>query len=42
MLRGMNIETGVDLDKLLLASKMIADFFNRKPNSKVAQALLSQ
>ncbi len=40
MLRGMNIETGVDLDKLLIASKMITDFFKRKPNSKVAQALL--
>ncbi len=40
MLRGMDIETGVDLDKLLIASKMIAEFFNRKPNSKVAQALL--
>ncbi|MCP4414194.1 MAG: hydroxymethylglutaryl-CoA lyase [Gammaproteobacteria bacterium] len=39
MLRGMNIETGVDLDKLLIASKMITYFFNKKPDSKVALAL---
>jgi len=41
MLDGMNITTGIDLEKLLLATKMISLFFNRKPNSKVAQALLT-
>ncbi|RLA05021.1 MAG: hydroxymethylglutaryl-CoA lyase [Gammaproteobacteria bacterium] len=39
MLDGMKIETGIELDKLLIASEMISNFFHRKPNSKVAQAL---
>ena len=42
MLHGMDIKTGVDLNKLLIATKMISKFFNRKPDSKVAQALIDK
>ena len=42
MLNGMGIETGIDIEKLLIAAEMISTYLNRKPNSKVAQALLSQ
>ena len=42
MLQGMGIETGIDLNKLLIATEMIASFLNRKPNSKVAQALIKR
>jgi len=39
MLQGMDIHTGIDLNKLLVATEMISKFLDRKPNSKVAQAL---
>ena len=42
MLGGMGIETGVDLDKLIDAGKFISDFLQRKPNSRVATAVLSK
>lgn len=42
MLQGMEIETGIDLDKLLDAGKFISDFLERKPNSRAANALLSK
>ena len=42
MLHGMDIKTGVDLNKLLVATKMISKFLNRKPDSKVAQALIER
>jgi isopropylmalate/homocitrate/citramalate synthase len=39
MLQGMNIETGVDLEKLAQAGWAISDTLGRKPNSKVSLAL---
>ncbi len=38
MLNGMDIETGVDLDKILDAAWYIADFLGRPPASRVAVA----
>ena len=42
MLEGMEIDTGVNIDSLLIATEMISTFLDRKPNSKVAQALLAK
>jgi hydroxymethylglutaryl-CoA lyase len=42
MLHGMDIETGIDLDKLIDAGKYISDFLDRKPNSRAATALLNK
>jgi hydroxymethylglutaryl-CoA lyase len=42
MLHGMGIETGIDLDKLIDAGRAISDFLGRKPNSRVATALLAK
>lgn len=42
MLHGMGIDTGIDLDKLVDAGKYISDFLGRKPNSRVATALLNK
>lgn len=42
MLHGMGIETGIDLDKLIDAGKYISDFLGRKPNSRVATAVLNK
>ena len=42
MLHGMDIETGIDLDKLVDAGKFISDFLGRKPNSLAATALLNK
>ena len=42
MLHGMGIETGIDLDKLVDAGQFISDFLERKPNSRVATALLNK
>ena len=42
LLHGMDIETGIDLDKLIDAGKFISDFLDRKPNSRVATALLNK
>jgi hydroxymethylglutaryl-CoA lyase len=39
MLKGMQIETGVDLDKLLEAGRFISDYLGREPVSKAALAL---
>jgi hydroxymethylglutaryl-CoA lyase len=41
MLNGMDIETGVDLERLAAAGWMISDTLGRKPQSKVSVALLS-
>jgi hydroxymethylglutaryl-CoA lyase len=38
MLDGLGIETGVDLDRLLAASRFICDHLGRMPASRVAQA----
>ena len=42
MLRGMDIETGIDLDKLVDAGKYISDYLQRKPNSRAATAILNK
>jgi hydroxymethylglutaryl-CoA lyase len=39
MLNGMDIRTGVDLDKLARTGRFIADALHRTPNSKVNIAL---
>jgi hydroxymethylglutaryl-CoA lyase len=42
MLHGMGIDTGIDLDRLVDASAAISDFLGRKPQGRVAVALLNQ
>ena len=42
MLHGLGIETGIDLDRLVDAGKFISDFLGRKPNSRVATAILNK
>jgi hydroxymethylglutaryl-CoA lyase len=42
MLRGMGIETGIDLNALIDAGAYISDFLQRKPNSRAATALLNK
>jgi hydroxymethylglutaryl-CoA lyase len=39
MLKGLGIETGVDLGKVLEAGTFISDFLGRKPASKVGKVL---
>jgi len=41
MLQGLGINTGVDLDKLVYAGKMISDALGRSPASKVAKAIIA-
>ena len=42
MLQGMDIDTGIDLDRLIDAGAYISGFLDRKPNSRVANALLTK
>jgi hydroxymethylglutaryl-CoA lyase len=42
LLHGMDIETGIDLDRLIDAGKYISDVLARKPNSRAATAILNQ
>jgi hydroxymethylglutaryl-CoA lyase len=42
LLRGLGIETGIDLKKLVDAGKFISDFLERKPNSRAATALINK
>lgn len=42
MMRGLNIETGVDLNRVVDTAWFIAGHLGRKPNSKVAHALKAQ
>ena len=42
MLHGMGIETGIDLEKLTDAGVFISQALGRKPNSRVATALLNK
>jgi hydroxymethylglutaryl-CoA lyase len=42
MLRGMGIDTGIDLDKLVDAGQFISDALGRKPNSRAATAILNK
>lgn len=39
MLNGMGIETGIDLDALIVAGQQISKVLGRQPNSQVAKAL---
>lgn len=42
MLRGMGVDTGVDLDSLLQASSFISEQLGRPPQSRVARAMLTK
>ena len=42
LLQGMDIDTGIDLEKLIDAGLYISDFLGRKPNSRAATALLNK
>jgi hydroxymethylglutaryl-CoA lyase len=42
LLHGMDIETGIDLDKLIIAGQYISDALGRKPHSRAANALLTK
>jgi len=42
LMNGLGIDTGVDMDKLLEASRFISAALGRPPGSKVARALLSK
>jgi hydroxymethylglutaryl-CoA lyase len=42
MLRGMGIDTGIDLDKLIDAADAISRFLGRSPNGRVSVAKLKQ
>ncbi len=42
MLRGMGIETGVDLDRLVSVGAAISAVLGKKPVSKAGQALLAK
>jgi hydroxymethylglutaryl-CoA lyase len=42
MLRGMDIDTGIALDKLIDAGKSISDYLGRKPSSRAATAILTK
>ena len=42
MLNGMGISTGIDMNKLLVASSYISDILGRPPVSKAANALLTK
>ena len=42
LLHGLDIETGIDLDRLVDAGAYISDFLGRKPQSRVAVALLNK
>ena len=42
LLHGMDIDTGIDLDKLIDAGQFISDFLGRKSGSRAATALLQK
>ena len=42
LLHGLGIETGIDLDALVDAGAFISDHLGRKPNSRVATAILNK
>ena len=42
MLQGMDIDTGIDLGRLIDAGKFISDALGRKPQSRAANALLTK
>ena len=42
LLQGMGIDTGIDLDRLVDAGAFISEYLGRKPNSRVATAILNK
>ena len=42
MLNGMGIETGVDMNKLLVAAEYICEYLGRPTSSRAGRALLSK
>lgn len=42
LLQGLGIDTGIDLDQLVDAGQFISEVLQRKPNSRVATALLAK
>lgn len=42
MLHGMGIQTGIDLDKLVVAGERISEFLGRRNGSSVARALINK
>src|SRR5574343_895947 len=42
LLQGLGIDTGIDLDKLVDAGAFISEHLGRKPNSRVATAILNK
>ena len=42
LLHGLEIDTGIDMDKLVDAGQFISEFLGRKPNSRAATALLNK
>jgi hydroxymethylglutaryl-CoA lyase len=42
MLHGMDIDTGIDLERLVDAGAFISTYLQRKPNSRAATALQSR
>jgi hydroxymethylglutaryl-CoA lyase len=42
MMRGMDIDTGIDLDKLIDAGVFISEALGRKANSLVSRAVLNK
>jgi hydroxymethylglutaryl-CoA lyase len=42
LLHGLDIDTGIDLDKLIDAGQFISDFLQRKSGSRVATAMLNK
>ncbi len=42
LLHGLGIDTGIDLDRLIDAGAYVSDFLGRKPNSRVATAVLNK
>jgi hydroxymethylglutaryl-CoA lyase len=42
LLHGLGIDTGIDLDRLIDAGQYISEYLGRKPNSRVATAVLNK
>ncbi len=42
MLDGLDIETGIDIDRLVDASRYISDVLGRQPQSRAANAILNK
>ena len=42
MLQGMGIETGIDMEKLLVATQLTTTILKREPTSRAANAMLAK